>query len=160
MVVSWKPDALQLLHQVSSFYSFIIHWTNRGSVGRLEPPYLELPCTHRLCLTPPEVCQSPNSYQNKLLPQWGGVLSSLFSWLITALHHHPRPALPLSLWLCCKLSVRWPAPSVFHGAGPETMGQNNPTPSICDETGCCHGSMNEIEWGNLAFCFLEKYGGR
>lgn len=93
-------------------------------------------------------------------PMGGGVLSSLFSWLITALHHHPRPALPLSLWLCCKLSVRWPAPSVFHGAGPETMGQNNPTPSICDETGCCHGSMNEIEWGNLAFCFLEKYGGR
>lgn len=94
--------------------------TNRGSVGRLEPPYLSLPSTHHPCFPPLEVCQVPNSYQNK--PVGGQVVECSPTTNKSSRSSSVSIPPPAPLWLCRKLSVRWPAPSVFRRAGPEDNG--------------------------------------
>lgn len=85
--------------------------TNRGSVGRLEPPYLSLPSTHHPCFPPLEVCQAPNSNQNK--PVGGQVVECSPTTNKSSRSSSVSISPPPPLWLCRKLSVRWPRSQHF-----------------------------------------------
>lgn len=122
--------------------------TNRGSVGRLEPPYLSLPSTHHPCFPPLEVCQAPNSNQNK--PVGGQVVecspTTNKSSRSSSVSISPPPHPPCLCGCAVSCQSDGPLPAFSVELGPRTMGQNDPTPSICDETGCCGGRPSRETW--------------